>query len=214
MTLLNGNAPVLSVEDSFSLVYNGSYGKVVYDRVTQIDSVETITGPLPEGFYVWDGVDYLGGAEEGEERFVPFDVVRLYFGDPRSIMSQGQRFETRKGDPGDIAPRQEETRRLSVLYGLYSTDIFKLDSIVPDCTIKTAKGEEIITPAVDPQGKNIYGHVSSTNAAYDQATTIEQLKNQLAMLEEAQKALERRGNDNSGSDVEVDGPPATRGTAG
>jgi hypothetical protein len=55
-------------------------------------------------------------------------------------------------------------------------------------------------------GLHIYGHISDSTENYDLATTLEQLKMQVRMLEEAAKANERRGNDNSGDDVEVDGP--------
>lgn len=206
MTLLNGNAPVISVEDSFRLAYNGSYGKVVYDKATNTDSIEKVKGPLPHGKYVWDGVDYLGGMEAGDERFVPFDIVRVYFGDPRSIMHSGQRFETRRGDPGDIAPRQEETRRLSVLYGLYSTDNHKLDTVVPDVYITNSEGDPIFCPAVDPEGLHVYGHVTETSESYDLATQLEQMKMQTRLLEERIKAQEEKGHANTGGDVAVDEP--------
>jgi hypothetical protein len=210
MTLLNGDMPVLSVEDSFRLVYHGTYGVLHFDKNTGENEIETVQGPLPRGKFVWDGVDYLGDMANGEERFVGFDVVRVYFGDPRSIMTGGQRFEDRKGRAGDIAPRPEETRRLSVLYGLYDTDSARVHQIVPDVGIFTAEGTEIICPATDPLGEHVYGHVTDSAENYDLATTIESLKVQVRALEEAQKANAKRGDDNSGADVEVDAPRTKR----
>jgi hypothetical protein len=212
MTVLSPQVPVLSVEDSFRLVYSGTYGRLDYDKATNVNAIEVVKGPLPEGKFVWDGVDYLGGMTKGEERFIPFDIVRVYFGDPRSIMTGGQRFEDRKGQPGDIAPRPEETRRLSVLYGLYDTDAARVKDIVPVVTITTAEGAEVICPATDPLGHHVYGHVANSAENYDMATTIEQMKMQIRMLEEQQKVIEQRGHDNSGADVEVD-EPRRRGAA-
>lgn len=208
MTMLNGNMPVLSIEDSFRLVYHGKYGVLVPHGKDQPpgNDVDIVEGPLPERRYVWDGVDHLGGMAAGEERFVPFDIVRVWFGDPRSIMTGGQRFEDRKGNIGDIAPRPEETRRLSVLYGVYDTDCTKVRDMAPEVSIYTAAGEEIVCPATDPEGLMVYGHIADSKENYDMATTIEQLKMQVRMLEEAQKANEAKGHNNSGADVEVDGP--------
>lgn len=212
MTLLNGNAPVLSVEDNFSLAYNGVYGKVVYDKATNTNNIEKVRGPLPYGKYVWDGVDHLGGMEKGEQRYVPFDVIRVYFGDPRSIMTGPQRFEDRRGNVGDIAPRPEETRRLSVLYGVYDTDAARVHEVVPDVLIMNAEDVPIFCPATDPSGLHVYGHLSESNESHDLATQLEQMKMQTRLLEERIKAQEQKGHDNTGSDVEVDGPK--RGTAG
>jgi hypothetical protein len=212
MTILNGSStmPVLSIEDSFKLTYLGKHGVLHYDKALNTNEVEVVDAPLPVGKYVWDGVDHLGGMQAGEDRFVPFDVVRVYFGDPRSIMTAGQRFEDRKGNVGDIAPRPEETRRLGVLYGLYDSDAAKVRDIVPMVKISTAAGEEIVCPATDPEGLHVYGHIADKSENYDLATTIETLKMQVRMLEEAQKANERKGDDNSGGDVEVDGPKNRR----
>jgi len=206
MTMLNGSMPVLSIEDNFRLTYLGTYGSVRFDKERGENQIDTIEGPLPSGKFVWDGVDYLGGMEAGDSRFVPFDVVRVYFGDPRSITSGGQRFEDRRGNVGDIAPRPEETRRLGVLYGLYDTDAAKVCHMVPMVSIHTADEEEIFCPATDPEGLHVYGHIADSAESYDLATTIEQLKMQVRMLEEAQKANTKKGDDNSGKDVEVDGP--------
>jgi hypothetical protein len=194
------------VEDNFRLTYLGHYGKHIYDDVGHITDIEVIEGPLPADKYVWDGVDYLGGMQAGESRFVPFDVIRVYFGDPRSIVSAGQRFEDRKGKVGDIAPRPEEIRRLSVLYGLYSTDAQRLSDVVPDVSITTADNTEVFTPAADPNGLHVYGHITDSRETFDVATTIEQMKMQIRMLEEQQKANEKKGDDNSGADVEIDAP--------
>jgi hypothetical protein len=201
------DSPVISIEDNFNLVYNGRYGRVVWDRETNTNHVETMKGPLPEGKFVWDGVDWLGGMDPGEKKLVPFDVVRVYFGDPRSIMTAGQRFEDRKGKVGDIAPRPEETRRLSVLYGVYDTDAHLVKDMVPDVSISTADGTVVVCPASDPMGRYIYGHISESAESHDLATTIEQMKMQIRLLEEQAKAEAKKGS-NNGADVKDDQPPA------
>jgi hypothetical protein len=211
MTLLNGStAPTLSAEDNFSLTYHGSYGALRYERETNTNHVDRVEGPLPKGRFVWDGVDYLGGLEPGAVKLVPFDLVRLFWGDPRSVPGAGQFVEDRRGNSGNVAPREEETRRLSVFYGLYDTDSAKVHLIVPDVTIETAEHLEVITPATDPLGEHIYGHIAPSAENHDVATQIAQMKMQIKLLETHQKELERRGDDNSGADVKDDVPPNKR----
>jgi hypothetical protein len=207
MTLLQPQMPVLSIEDSLQIVYHGTYGVLRYERQTNINHIDEVKGPLPVNKFVWDGIDHLGGMKKGEKRIVPFDVIRVFFGDPRAMPTR-QRFEDRKGNVGDIAPRPEETRRLSVLYGLYDTDSTKVSKIVPAVTITTADDTEVICPSTDPGGLHVYGHVTESADNYDLATTIEQMKMQIRLLEDQAKAQAKKGHDNSGADVEVDGPRA------
>jgi hypothetical protein len=209
--MLNGTpVPTLSAEDNFTLTYHGSYGVLRYERETNENHVERVRGPMPKRKFVWDGVDYLGGLEEGQSKLVPFDLVRVYWGDPRSVPGSGQSVEDRRGNQGNVAPREEETRRLACLYGLYDTDAAKVQTIVASVTIMTAEQIEVVCPATDPEGEHVYGHIAPSAENYDLATQLSQLKMQQKLLENAMKALEGRGDDNSGADVKDDLPPTKK----
>src|ERR1700689_1446525 len=159
MTVLESSPPTLSDTDTFALTYHGTYTRTLFvpdkDRAGggYID-IEEIEGPLPTKRFLWGGKDVLGGMEAGQMRLVPFDIVRLYFGDPRSVPGEFGRVETKnsKVGIGDIVPREQEIRRLCVLYGLYETHMDLLPKAVPACTITTADGIEVICPAIDPDG--------------------------------------------------------------
>jgi hypothetical protein len=216
MTLLNNSSvPTLHAEDNFRLVYNGIFTKTIFTHDKEragggFIALEEVIGPLPFGRFVWDGEDYLGGLEEGMAKLVPFDLVRLYWGDPRSIVGTFGRTESRKGVVGDIPPREQEIRRLCVLYGIYDTNMDLLPKAVPDCSITTADGTEVFTPATDPEGKHIYGYAHDTAEVHDIATQLQHMREQIKILETMAKAEDKRGAKNDGSDVEVDGPPQKR----
>lgn len=210
MTLLSPSAPTLHEEDSFRLVYNGTYGQPRYDEDQRRIVVDTVTGPLPKGKFLWDGEDYLAGLEEGRAKLVPFNLVRIYWGDPRSVPSQFGRTESRKGQIGDIAPREQEVRRLSVLYGIYDTNMDQLAKAVPDVTITTADDIEVFCPAVDPDGTHIYGYAKDTATVHDPATRLAQLEAEMRQMRAQVEAEGGRRND--GADVEVDGPPVKKAT--
>jgi hypothetical protein len=208
MSLLNLNpVPTLSAEDNFRLLYLGSYGEVVFNKEAFANDIIRVKGPLPARKYVWDGIDYLGGLDEGAEKLVPFDLVRVYFGDPRSVVGKQQRVETRRGEVGDVPPRDHEIRRLAVLYGIYDVDAAHLAEMVPDVAIYTAEGDEVFCPATDPYGEHVYGVIAPSEPNHDLATNIEKMKAQIKMLEDQQNAMERRKDANDGADVSVDAPP-------
>jgi hypothetical protein len=208
MTVLQPQAPTIRAEDSFKLVYNGSYAVTTVDKATNTIGVERIEGPLPKGKYLWDGEDYLGGLQEGQAKLVPFDLIRVFFGDPRSVMGVKGRTENSKGAVGDIPPRENEIRRLATLYGIYEANAPMLPTAVPDVTITNADDEEIICVAADPEGEHAYGYTRDSAEVYDVATQLENMRAQIKQLEAAQKAETKRGAKNDGADVGHDGPPA------
>lgn len=210
MTLLQPNLPELGEADNFRLEYHGTYGTVYADpeNVARV-LVDLQKGPIPKKRFLWDGRDYLGGMEPEQAKLVPFDVVRLFWGDPRSIPSTFGRTTDAKGRPGDIPPREQEIRRLSVFYGLYELDREKLMQMAPRVTITTAEGTEVICPLYDPDGEHIYGHMEPEGPGqHDIATQIAQMRNQIRLLEQAQSAS--NGKPNDGADVTDDTPPRAR----
>lgn len=208
MTLLQPTVPTLHAEDSFRLVYHGTYGATRYDEDRRKIILDPIEGPLPFGRFMWDGEDYLGGLEAERAKLVPFDLVRIYFGDPRSVVGQFGRTESRKGTVGDIAPREQEIRRLSVLYGLYDTQRELISKAIPQVTITTADDIEIFCPAVDPEGNHVYGYAKDSAEVHDIATQLATMRQQIKLLENQAKAEEKLGTKNDGADVAEDGPPA------
>ncbi len=211
MTLLtNSNVPTLHAEDSFRLVYHGTYSRVDYDEDARKIKVVPITGALPYGRFLWDGEDYLGGLEAERAKLVPFDLVRIYFGDPRSVPGQFGRTESRKGQIGDIPPREQEIRRLSVLYGLYDTNTGLIAQAVPQVTITTADDIEVFCPATDPEGTHIYGYAKDSAAVHDPATRFAQLESEMRLVRQQLDAERGKGVANDGADVAEDGPPAKR----
>jgi hypothetical protein len=209
MTLLTNQAPTIRAEDSFRLVYHGSYAVTTVDKSTNTIGIERIEGPLPKGKFLWDGEDYLGGLEEGQAKLVPFDLVRLFFGDPRSVMGVKGRTESSKGVIGDIPPRENEIRRLSTIYGLYEANAPRLPEAVPDVTITNADDTEIVCVVNDLEGEHVYGFVADSAEVHDVATQLANMRKQIAMLEEQAKAESKNGR-NDGADVAHDGPPAKR----
>lgn len=212
MTTLSAQVPTLRAQDSLRLLYNGTYAKTVFvDDSTKpgggrID-LEQVEGPLPFGKFVWDGEDYLGGLEPGQAKLVPFDLVRVFFGDPRSVPGVQGRTEDKNG-VGDIAPREHEIRRLATLYGLYDVSSDQLSAAVPDVTITTGDDVEVICPATDPEGKHSYGYERDTAEVHDVATQLAKMREQIKMLETKAAAEAKRPAKNDGADVKTDGPPA------
>ena len=209
MTLLTNPVPTLRAEDNFRLVYNGTHTVTTVDKATNTIGIEAVEGPLPKNKYVWDGTDYLGGLEAGQAKLVPFDLVRVYFGDPRSVPGVQGRTEDKRGI-GDIPPREHEIRRLACLYGLYEANAPLLPQAVPNVSIFTADDDEVICPATDPEGEHIYGYDHTAVEVNDPATRFEQLEAEMRMIKAQMRAEAESGAKNDGADVAHDGPPPKR----
>jgi hypothetical protein len=142
---------------------------------------------------------------KGKARLVPFDVVRLYWGDPRSIKGAFGRVTDERGNfAGDVAPREQEVRRLTALYGLH-TESPLLADVVAKVTITNGDDLEIFTPAIDPEGEHIYGVEGNDAPVYDAATKFAKLEREMAIVKE-QLAAEQRNGKNDGADVADDSP--------
>jgi hypothetical protein len=211
VTVLSPSVPTLKSSDSLRLIYNGSYAKTIaVDDPGKPGGVrialETVEGPLPYGRFSWDGEDYLGGLEAGQAKLVPFDLVRVFFGDPRSVNGVQGRTEDKNG-VGDIAPRENEIRRLCVLYGIYDVNADLLADAVPDVTITNGDEVEIICPALDPDGKHAYGYEKNAAEVHDPATRMANLEAEMRLIKQQMEAEAKKGTKNDGADVKTDGPP-------
>lgn len=145
--------------------------------------------------------------EPGQQAFVPFTLIQIYFGDPRSVPGSRRMFNDSTGE-GTIASREEVVDRLKVFYGVYGEDTAKLEDRIPNCTIRTTTGTTVYTPAVDRTGNHIQAvnnkSVADINSIQDVAAIIAQQERQLEQMRQRMDAMKANG-DNS-ADVETDTP--------
>ena len=180
----------------------------------KIDSTESLIVTLdvseaakfPRGLNLkWEGKEYH--LVPGRPKIVPFDIVRLNWGDPRSVFGTQQYIHDKGGRVvGDIPDREKENMRLAVMYGLYEDKVDQVPILAPAVTITDTEGHEIIPPAFDPSGDVAYGSVADENLdnVHDVATLLSQLKKRVARLEQENAALIENGNNDE--DIEADIP--------
>ena len=151
----------------------------------------------------------------GESKQVPFDIVRLYFGDPRAIPDEYLRYEDFDGQVGDIPPRQQEVRRLAGLYGLYDQNMHLLPqhpriSGIEITTVGTPDSppQEIFTPALDPEGEvGIYGHTKPNEESHDIATLLSEARaGQDALARRVAELEAKAGEVHEDDEIGRDGP--------
>lgn len=142
----------------------------------------------------WNKIAYR--CESGEEVIVPWPVIALYFGDPRS--QHGKLVEATDSQGIHMVPtRGNELLRLSVFYGAYEQNVDVLASTIPDVTIRTLDDIEIIPPCFDPDGDYVYGFQRNMQKSGDVATLIGDLQSQIDSLKAAQAVRDQHG-DNDG----------------
>ena len=154
---------------------------------------------LPDGrtdFLRYARVAYR--CEAGEETIVPWAVIALYFGDPRSQMDKIVKAEDSQGEHM-VPMRPAELLRLSVFYGVYEQGVDAIAAMVPDVTIRTLTGVEIIPPVFDPHCEHVYGFQRSMQKSTDMTTLIEEMQQQIDELRGRQDAIHLNGQDNDGA---------------
>lgn len=153
--------------------------------------------------FVWNRRTWV--LQPNQSDFIPFDVVRLYFGDPRSIIGTSRQFQDSKGI-GDIPKREDEIRRLAILYGLYEDRVYDVPSKAPLCEIVTAAGDKLVLPINDPTGHTIPNQTNAIdiNNIDDLGALIAQQQQQINDLM-AHRDHIRDNGPNSTDDVTVDG---------
>lgn len=111
---------------------------------------KTLTFTLPKQKFI---------LQPGQRAFVPFNLIRIYFGDPRSIMSSRRMFEDSTGK-GTIPAREQEVNRLKTIYGVYGEDEQTLTDVRPDVEIKAVTGTTIYPPLYDRDGSRSNGLIA------------------------------------------------------
>jgi hypothetical protein len=146
-----------------------------------------------------DGRPYTVPA--GATMHVPFDVVRINLGDPRS--GEQARVAMDGNDKIRIASRKDELKRLDVLYGVGAKIMIAsqkgeatttLQDEAPNVTVTDAEGAPLSTVVDDPGGENPAPIPVSLDTTEAVAAQIAQQQKQLDQLLERQKALEAAQN--------------------
>jgi len=138
--------------------------------------------------------------EPGEKVIVPWPVVALYFGDPRS--QHEKTVEATDSQGVHVVPaRGNELMRLSVFYGVYEQGVDFIAAVVPRVRITTLDGIEIVPPCFDPDADHVYGFERNMQKSGDVATLIENLQSQIDSLK-AQQAKRHLHGDNDNELVE------------
>jgi hypothetical protein len=143
----------------------------------------------------WNKIAYR--CEPGDEVIVPWPVIALYFGDPRSQHNKIVQAEDSQGEH-TVPSRGNELLRLSVFYGTYEHNVDILASVIPDVTISTLDGVEIIPPCFDPEGDYIYGYQRSMQQSQDVAVMLQELQEQQKVLEARLARMSENGNNDGG----------------
>lgn len=142
--------------------------------------------------------------EPGQRVIVPWAVVALYFGDPRS---QNEKIVEAEDSQGvhKVPQRGSELLRLAVFYGVYEQGVDDLANVVPNVRITTLNGVEIIPPVFDPFCEHVYGYRKSMQKSGDVATMLANLEaaqadmaDQIELLRATQNSIQVNG-DNDGS---------------
>jgi hypothetical protein len=140
------------------------------------------------------GVPYPLASNQKE--IIPFDLISMWFGDPRSRNGMIQKYKDSRGE-GTIQSREAELSRISILWGVYEHGIDTLANVVPDVTISTLQGQEIVPPCFDPFGEHSYGFekgpIDTQQGAASQIIAMQEQMDQLRAQMDA--LLETGDND-------------------
>jgi hypothetical protein len=177
--------------------------------------------------FVWAKIHY--NIAPGKKRIVPFEVVCLYFGDPRSKLGAAVPYKDSRGS-GTVPERMGEVQRLSVRYGVYEQGMESIAEAVEvenarlaqlnESSIQTFKpllsdnfharitdleSNPIITPLFDHDGSVTYGFALDDEKSNDIAAIIQNYERRLAALEGKEAVMDINGpNDDEG--IPIDNP--------
>lgn len=151
---------------------------------------------LPDGrtdLLRWARVAYR--CEPNDKAIVPWPVIALYFGDPRSQIGKIGKAEDSQGEHS-VPDRNAELMRLSVFWGVYEQGVDAIAAVVPDVTITTLTGIEIVPPCFDPYAEHVYGFQKSMQKSHDIATLMGQMQDELDELRQRYDSIQLNGGDN------------------
>lgn len=154
----------------------------------------------------WDLVDYVIPPDGAD--FIPFEAVKLFFGDPRSGKTVVS-FRDSRGIVGFIPDRSAEVRRLRLLYdhgfgeytGLEGPQVVWEPNKIPDIRVETLKGERIFTVIDDPSGASV---TLAATTQSEEASLRETVRQQGELI---RALMERQNFAGNIPDVPEDEPP-------
>lgn len=137
---------------------------------------------------------------EGEDGFVPFDLAKLYFGDPRSL-EDVIRIKDDNGNDMIVADRAAEVRRLqqywqSAAFGTNNVRFREylpgdrsfidegISDLLPNIEVYTLSGERVYMVTDDPYGDHV---VAATSTRHEQEAVQQQLREQSDVISELRK---------------------------
>ena len=155
----------------------------------------------------------------GKVALVPFELVRVYWGDPRARPNIYVKFADSK-ERGWVNKRELEIARLGNLYGTFASDVAALNDpdwpigdprrgiqprLVPwPVSVQTESGEPVIPCCFDESGERVYPAVNGeTQDLNDQVAYREHLEQR---LDEISLELRKVKGMEDGDDAEVDIP--------
>jgi len=127
-------------------------------KVGDILKVENVGSRIFRG--QWDMVDYVIAPFQHD--FLPFEAVKLFFGDPRATDKVRSVHDVR-GIVGFLPDRPAEVRRLRLMYshgfgdytGKEGPDVVWEADKIPQVRVTTLKGERVFTVLDDPEGTTV-----------------------------------------------------------
>lgn len=156
--------------------------------------------------------------EPGSTALVPFEVIRVHWGDPRSRPNVYGKFSDSL-EKGWINKREDEIKRLGVMYGSYANDVRTLNdpewpthdihygtekNVPHPVSVQTERGATVILPAFDEGGEAVHAGVrNESEDLNDQVQYREHLERQ---LDEIREELAKVAGRSAPDDTEVDIP--------
>jgi hypothetical protein len=161
----------------------------------------------------------------GQTVYVPFDLVRLYFGDPRSGVME-RTYKDEQGNRMHIPSRANELKRLTVWHGVAQrgNDIKAkaekegtalpplptLEDVAPKVKLVDDAGNEIQSVVTDPTGKEVVETVANLNDPASLAAEVARQRQVLERLEAQSQALQNAPTED-GEEVTEDTPNLPKG---
>lgn len=187
-------------------------------EVFRIKNVDETVLHLTLGSRRWD-------IEPGGSAIVPFELIRLWWGDPRSRAGVYGKFSDGK-EKGWINKREDEILRLGVKYGTYASDVQTLNDpewplgdkrhgieprrVPHKILVQTEAGQDIVPVAFAEEPITYRALNNEPQDLNDEVTYREDLERRFDELQSEIRASRQLGTED---DSEVDGgtpPPATR----
>lgn len=127
----------------------------------------------------WDLVDYV--IPPGGSDFLPFEVVKLFFGDPRSTRAVVS-MKDQRGIVAFLPDRTAEVRRLRLMYshgfgdyiGNEGADVIWEHDKIPHVIVETLQGDRVWTVIDDPAGSSVMPALTTAADEVRLRETVEQ----------------------------------------